>query len=370
MSFALCKSAVELMKIKSIIFDWSGTLVDDLPAVWRATNDVFRNAGVTELSMDEFRKEFQLPFKGFYRRFLPDVPMEQLEEWFHSSFRRHQDLVTGLPHAKEFLRFCRARHVRTFLLSTVSEEHYATQAAKTGFGQYIDKPYLGVWDKRKKIHEILESNGLVSGETVFIGDMEHDIETAKHGGVRSCAVLTGYNKMHQLKAAEPDVLVEHLGELRELLAANGMRLESSGGSNGRGDEVPVVAVGAAVFNDEGNVLMIRTQKWAHKWGIPGGKIKRGESSEAAIVRELKEETGLEVRNIRFVQMQDCIEPDEYYRSAHFVLLNYRCEALSQQGVRLNDEGEEWKWTAIADALRMDLNKPTRRLLEQLRNGYQ
>ena len=32
--------------IRNVIFDWSGTLVDDLPAVWHATNHVFRNAGV------------------------------------------------------------------------------------------------------------------------------------------------------------------------------------------------------------------------------------------------------------------------------------------------------------------------------------
>ena len=35
--------------IRNIIFDWSGTLVDDLPAVWQASNFVFRQAGVPEL---------------------------------------------------------------------------------------------------------------------------------------------------------------------------------------------------------------------------------------------------------------------------------------------------------------------------------
>ena len=34
--------------IRNIIFDWSGTLVDDLPAVWRATNHVLRQAGVKD----------------------------------------------------------------------------------------------------------------------------------------------------------------------------------------------------------------------------------------------------------------------------------------------------------------------------------
>ena len=353
------------MKIRNIIFDWSGTLVDDLPAVWRATNEVFQNAGAKELTLDEFRVEFQLPFNGFYQRFLPEVKMDQLEEWFHGSFRRLQDLVEGLPHAREFLRFCRDRHVNTFLLSTVSEEHYQKQAAKTGFGEYIEKPYLGVWDKRKKIHELLQEHSLNPDETLFIGDMEHDIETAKHGGVRSCGVLTGYNKMHQLKAAEPDVLVEHLGELRDLMAASGMKLPSGSDDPAVKDSPPVVTVGGAVFNDAGKVLLIRTQKWSHKWGIPGGKIKRGESAEAALVRELKEETGLDVESVQFVQVQDCLEPEEFYRSAHFVLLNYRCRVRGLVDVVVNEEGEAFRWVDLSSATDLELNSPTRRLLEEL-----
>jgi phosphoglycolate phosphatase len=356
------------VKIQNIIFDWSGTLVDDLPAVWRATNEVFTNAGIKELTLDEFRTEFQLPFSGFYQRYLPDVAMPQLEEWFHASFRRHQDLVAGLPHAREFLRFCRDRHLKTFLLSTASGEHYGKQAAKTGFGEYIEEPYVGIWDKRKKIHEILQDHSLKPDETLFIGDMEHDIETAKHGGIKSCGVLTGYNKMHQLKAAEPDVLVEHLGELREILQRDGMRLRRAGELPLGEDAGPVATVGAAIFNSAGKVLLVRSRKWSHKWGIPGGKIKRGESAEAALIREVKEETDLTVDQVSLVEVQDCIEPAEFYRSAHFVLLNYRCRAGGLQDVAINDEGEAFRWVTFDDALAMDLNNPTRRLLEKLGNG--
>jgi phosphoglycolate phosphatase len=101
--------------IRNVIFDWSGTLVDDLPAVWRATNHVFRNAGVPEITLDEFRAEFCLPFTKFYDRYIPHVALPQLETWFHEHFRTVQDIVEALPHAREFLEFCRARGLRTFL---------------------------------------------------------------------------------------------------------------------------------------------------------------------------------------------------------------------------------------------------------------
>jgi phosphoglycolate phosphatase len=213
--------------IRNIIFDWSGTLVDDLPAVWQATNYVLTQAGRAEVSLETFRAEFCLPFTLFYDRHVPHIPLPQLEDWFHSRFRQVQETVCPLPHAREFLEFCRARGLRTFLLSTVNREHFAVQAGITGFDKYLDKPYLNIWDKRKKIHDILEENSLVPDETMFIGDMQHDIETARHGGIHSCAVLTGYNTVVQLQAAEPDLMVEHLGELREHLEANNMRLKSN-----------------------------------------------------------------------------------------------------------------------------------------------
>ena len=211
--------------IRNIIFDWSGTLVDDLPAVWQATNYVLTQAERSEMSLEQFRAEFCLPFTIFYDRHVPHIPLPQLEDWFHSRFRQVQDSVCALPHAREFLEFCRARKLRTFLLSTVHREHFAVQSAITGFGPYLDKPYLNVWDKRKKIHEILEENALAPDETLFIGDMQHDIETARHGGIHSCAVLTGYNTLEQLRAAEPDLIVEHLGELREVLQQNDLHLK-------------------------------------------------------------------------------------------------------------------------------------------------
>lgn len=210
--------------IRNVIFDWSGTLVDDLPGVLSATNHVLNQAGKQGLTLDQFRAEFCLPFTKFYDRHLPDVPMKQLEEWFHGHFKTVQLLATELPYARTFLQFCRTHKLRTFLLSTVHRDHYAAQANLTGFGDFLDKPYVEIWDKRMKIHEILQENNLLPDETVFIGDMQHDVETAKHGGVFSVAVLTGYNRIEQLQASEPDLLVQHLGELQEILARNNLTL--------------------------------------------------------------------------------------------------------------------------------------------------
>ena len=203
--------------IENIIFDWSGTLVDDLPAVWQASNYVFRRAGVAELTLEQFRAEFCLPFKGFYDRFVPHVPLPELEVWFHGHFREVQDVVCELPYAREFLEFCRCQALRCFILSTVHPDHFARQALQTGFATYFEQVYVGVADKRLKIVELLTEHQLVPNATLFVGDMEHDMETAHHGGVHSCAVLTGYNGLAQLRRSRPELIVEHLGQLQQFL---------------------------------------------------------------------------------------------------------------------------------------------------------
>ena len=345
--------------IQNIIFDWSGTLVDDLPAVLAATNFVFSECGVEKMTLDTFRAEFCLPFKHFYDRFVPGIPIERLEKAFHQHFALVQHEVTPLPHARKFLEFCRQHKIRTFLLSTVNQHYYERQAAAVGFGEFIDKPYLGVWDKRVKILELLAENQLAPAHTIFIGDMQHDIDTAKHGGIGSCAVLTGYNRLEQLRASSPDVVVEHLGELQEILERNQFQLHSHDATG------PISTVGALVWNSDRHVLMVRTQKWSGLWGIPGGKIKLGESSIDALKRELKEETNLDISAIKFELVQDCIHSKEFYRDAHFVLLNYTCQVRGQYEVKLNDEAQEFRWITPGQALQMDLNKPTRILLEHV-----
>jgi len=353
--------------IRNIIFDWSGTLVDDLPAVLEASNYVLAQAGKAAMSLDQFRAEFSLPFTGFYDRHTPDVPMPQLEAWFHSRFKEAQHTVVELPHAREFLQFCRTQKLRTFLLSTIHSDHFAVQSSVTGFGAYLDRPYTDVWDKRKKIRALLAENNLRPEQTLFIGDMEHDIETAHHGGVHSCAVLTGYNTLAQLRAARPGLIVEHLGELRRALEEGDLDFgaavdRQSSRQKTASPGLPIPTVGGLIFNRAGEVLMVKTHKWSDKWGIPGGKIQWGETSPAALRREIREETGLKVADIQFVLAQDCVRSKEFYRDAHFILLNYTCRVVGRSEVTLNHEAQSFRWVTLAAAKKLKLNRPTRTLL--------
>lgn len=203
--------------IRNLIFDWSGTLANDLPPVLLATNAIFREYGKRDLTLEEFRRHFRLPFSEFYAEWLPEATTEGLEPLYERFFAELQDDVHLLPGALELLIFCRETERRTFLLSSIKTSHFEVQAANLGVRDLFEHAYAEVMDKREKIREILAIHQLDPAETLFIGDMVHDVETARHGGVLSVAITTGYDSIEKLLPARPQVIVESLDALRTLL---------------------------------------------------------------------------------------------------------------------------------------------------------
>jgi phosphoglycolate phosphatase-like HAD superfamily hydrolase/ADP-ribose pyrophosphatase YjhB (NUDIX family) len=340
------------MAIRNLIFDWSGTLADDLPPVVEATNAVFVAHGKPPFTIEEFKDKFYLPFTQFYEEFLPEATLPELEEVFHRTFTRLGHDVPLLPGAREILDHARECGMKVFLLSTVRPDHWERQVSPYGLRDHFTHAYTGIVDKRKTIHDLLLTHELDPAETIFVGDMRHDIETAHHGGVLSCAVLTGYESLDKLRSVQPDLIFRDLFGLLDWLR--------------RGGEVrrarPVPTVGALVFNERGEALFVRTAKWSGLWGIPGGKIELGETAVDALRRELLEECALAIDDIRFVLHQDCIDHPEFHQPAHFILLNYTARTTGGP-VRLNDEAQEHRWMPLDRALaELPLNGPTRVLV--------
>ena len=89
---------------------------------------------------------------------------------------------------------------------------------------------------------------------------------------------------------------------------------------------PIVGVGAVIV-DEGKVVLVRRRFEPLKghWSLPGGMVEIGETLEAAVAREMLEETGLEVEVGPVIEVFDRITRDEERRVRyHYVLVDYVC----------------------------------------------
>ena len=87
---------------------------------------------------------------------------------------------------------------------------------------------------------------------------------------------------------------------------------------------PVLGVGAIIL--DGNQMLLEKRKNSPgkgKWSVPGGLVELGETTEQAIIREVKEETGLEVYNPRLIDVVNHINLDEKGAVLyHYVIIDY------------------------------------------------
>ncbi|MDQ1431702.1 MAG: 8-oxo-dGTP diphosphatase [Actinomycetota bacterium] len=116
---------------------------------------------------------------------------------------------------------------------------------------------------------------------------------------------------------------------------------------------PEVAVGAVCVHDDA-LLLIRRGRGpaAGEWSVPGGRVERGETLHEAVVRELAEETGLEVVVDRFLGWVERID-DAY----HYVILDFAVTALDPARAPVaGDDASEAAWvprTQVSDLRLVD-----------------
>jgi nucleoside triphosphatase len=128
--------------------------------------------------------------------------------------------------------------------------------------------------------------------------------------------------------------------------------------------IPRATIGAIIFNKNGEILLLRSKKWHNRHIAPCGHVEFGEKLTAAVKREVWEETGLRVSDIKLIRVGEMISSTEYFdKKCHFVSLNYSCLADSDE-VKLNKEAESYLWLKPLGALKLKLDSLTREAIEK------
>ena len=118
---------------------------------------------------------------------------------------------------------------------------------------------------------------------------------------------------------------------------------------------PELSVGAVVVHD-GSLLLVRRGHGpaAGQWSVPGGRIEWGETIAEAVVRELREETGLEGVCGEMLGWVEIIDDDhDRHPTHHFVVLDFVATVLEHGEPIAGDDAAEVRWVPLADVL--DLN---------------
>jgi ADP-ribose pyrophosphatase YjhB (NUDIX family) len=123
---------------------------------------------------------------------------------------------------------------------------------------------------------------------------------------------------------------------------------------------PLVGVGALIFKD-GKLLLIRrgAKPGQGRWSIPGGLVELGERVYDAVVREVKEECGLDVEIERLVDVFDSITRDEKGRIRYqFVVVNFLAK-IKGGNLKNADDVLEARWVPIDEVEKYNLTNSFR-----------
>ena len=133
---------------------------------------------------------------------------------------------------------------------------------------------------------------------------------------------------------------------------------------------PLVGAGALIHKD-GRVFLLR-RRWPPNegyWAFPGGLVETGESVQEAVLREVKEETGLEVRLESLLDVVTDIHLDEQGRvKYHYILVDYAARPLSLR-VTLNDESSSCGWFSPQEIRKIKVSRNTKDCLERFRTMF-
>jgi 8-oxo-dGTP diphosphatase len=113
-------------------------------------------------------------------------------------------------------------------------------------------------------------------------------------------------------------------------------------------ETPLVGVGAVIVKDS-RVLLVRRALEPLKghWSLPGGLVEVGESLQAGIIREVREETGLEVEPVELIELLDRIHHDGDRVRYHYVIADYLCR-VSGGTLQAASDADAVRWVERAE----------------------
>lgn len=134
---------------------------------------------------------------------------------------------------------------------------------------------------------------------------------------------------------------------------------------------PIVGVGAVVICD-GKVLLEkrRNDPGKRKWSIPGGLVELGEGTEETVIREVKEETGLDVEKPEHLDVVDNIDFDENGKvKYHFIIIDYFVRLRGGE-VKAESDAEELRWVPLGEVEDYDLTRTIRSFFQRNKEKLQ
>jgi phosphoglycolate phosphatase len=203
---------MNITKYKHIIWDWNGTLLNDLELSVELINNVLRKRNLQALSVEQYREVFTFPVKDYYAKTGLDFEKESFEvvgkEWMDGyESRKHE---CGLSKkAVDVLQLIQQSGIPQSILSAYSQSSLegivATFELSRYFTHLIGLDNIYATSKIALGKELITNLQLKKGEALLIGDTLHDYDVACEIGADAVLIAGGHQDKARLQATNSPV---------------------------------------------------------------------------------------------------------------------------------------------------------------------
>ena len=215
--------------MKYVLWDWNGTLLDDVPAAFNTANAMLRRRGLPQITRERYREAFGFPVRDFYAAVgfrLDEENWDAMAVEYHDLLRSDpaQRLRDGAMAALECVRQAGAGQS---IISALRQDMLDADTAKAGVRPFMDRVWgvdnLDGATKLSRARALMKELRLDPSATVMIGDTLHDLETARELGAACVLADVGHQSLAcRVPAGVPTVgsLAAAAGRALEFLQCN------------------------------------------------------------------------------------------------------------------------------------------------------
>jgi HAD superfamily hydrolase (TIGR01509 family) len=212
-------------KIRNILFDVDGTLLDSKRDIAAAQLWTYRQYGVNTLKPEDIYPLIGKPLTETFTILLPKHLHDRIPEAglvYRDYYRAHAFDTTNLfPGVKETVGALHAMGINLATATIKSTETTAKVLGHFGIAQYfthIQGTDNGIFKPDPLIiNTILTAQNWRREETLMVGDTDKDVEVGRNAGVRTCGVTYGSFSREQIEALMPDWIIDGISELLQIL---------------------------------------------------------------------------------------------------------------------------------------------------------
>lgn len=210
-----------MIKYTHIIWDWNGTLLDDIGASLASVNDMLISRGMKTIDINRYKECISVPISGFYEKVF-DLSKEDYNEvlrQYNEGYLRHLSACGLTAGALDMLEFFERERSKQAIVSSSNNEQLIANCKKYGVFEKFDA-VLGAegFKAESKIGravEYLEKNNAEKGRVLVIGDLAHDAELAREIGA-DCALLTSGHEHPERLFNSGAVILDRLEDIKKL----------------------------------------------------------------------------------------------------------------------------------------------------------